>query len=87
MGLTLLQVGLSPALEMTAKYYLDILSDAVAGAGAALPDYISLLQQVLLASFDAPSSKVWPYLLDLVIIFNLYYSWTWIPLLQLLDLG
>jgi hypothetical protein len=43
---------------MIAKYYLDILSKAIYYGGSALPDHKSLLWQVILAAFDAPSSKV-----------------------------
>lgn len=52
------KVGLSPALEMTTRYYLGVLSKAVFYGGSALSSCKSLLQQVILASFDAPSSKV-----------------------------
>eukprot|EP00250_Pteridium_aquilinum_P022210 c25325_g1_i2 orf=249-5699(+) len=52
------KVGLSPALEMTTRYYLGVLSKAVFYGGSALSAYKSSLQQVILASFDAPSSKV-----------------------------
>ena len=60
-------MGLSPALEMTAKYYLDILSKAIFYGGSALPDHKSLLWQVILAAFDAPSSKVLSIKLNYVI--------------------
>lgn len=57
-GVVDFKVGLSPALEMTTRYYLGVLSKAIFYGGAALPGYKSLLRQVILASFDAPSSKV-----------------------------
>ncbi|MCO5560812.1 hypothetical protein L7F22_014432 [Adiantum nelumboides] len=52
------KVGLSPALEMTTRYYLGVLSKAVFYGGAALSAYKVSLQQVIAASFNAPSSKI-----------------------------
>ncbi|KAH7373268.1 hypothetical protein KP509_17G047600 [Ceratopteris richardii] len=52
------KVGLSPALEMTTKYFLGVLSKAIFYGGSGLSTCKSLLQQVISAAFDAPSSKV-----------------------------
>ncbi|KAI5078578.1 hypothetical protein GOP47_0006249 [Adiantum capillus-veneris] len=52
------KVGLSPALEMTTRYYLGVLSKAVFYGGSALSAYKSSLQKVITASFNAPSSKI-----------------------------
>ncbi|BBN03450.1 proteasome activator subunit 4 [Marchantia polymorpha subsp. ruderalis] len=52
------KAGLSPALEITLCYQLNVLSMSLLYGGAALTQYKHLLLQVIGASFDAPSSKV-----------------------------
>ncbi|KAL3697923.1 hypothetical protein R1sor_011999 [Riccia sorocarpa] len=50
--------GLSPALETTVSYQLNVVVEAVSFGGAALTEHKEVLVQVLAAAFDAPSSKV-----------------------------
>jgi proteasome activator subunit 4 len=52
------QVGLSPGLELSVTYQLNVLAIAVMYGGPALLQYEKLLIQVIGAAFDAPSSKV-----------------------------
>lgn len=53
-----MQVGLSPGLELSVTYQLNVLAIAVMYGGPALLQYEKLLIQVIGAAFDAPSSKV-----------------------------
>jgi hypothetical protein len=52
------QVGLSPGLELSMTYQLNVLAIAVMCDGPALLQYEKLLIQVIGAAFDAPSYKV-----------------------------
>lgn len=52
------QVGLSPGLELSVGYQLNILGIALTYGGSTLLQYKSLLVKVIAAAFDAPSTKV-----------------------------
>lgn len=61
-----LQVGLSPGLELSVRYQLNVLEIALTFSGAVLLRYNDLLIELISAAFDAPSKKVMILSLDLI---------------------
>nr|PNR33085.1 hypothetical protein PHYPA_025028 [Physcomitrium patens] len=52
------KVGLSPGLELSVRYQLNVLGIALTFSGAVLLRYNDLLIELISAAFDAPSKKV-----------------------------
>ena len=53
-----MQVGLSPGLELSVSYQLNVLGISLTYGGPVLLRYKDLLVKVIAAAFDAPSMKV-----------------------------